>query len=89
MCVHLLSVFPLSSLLYDNINALQEREQADALFKSKKGKQIQKEISKRAKTFVPGAGLEAAVQARGRIFSINIALHLVQLMSEMLSVLLP
>ncbi|KAF0305817.1 U2 small nuclear ribonucleoprotein A' [Amphibalanus amphitrite] len=45
----------------------QEREQADALFKSKKGKQIQKEISKRSKTFVPGGGLEAAVQARGAV----------------------
>lgn len=45
----------------------KEREQADALFKSKKGKQIQKEISKRAKTFVPGAGFEAAVQARGAV----------------------
>ncbi|XP_037078375.1 LOW QUALITY PROTEIN: U2 small nuclear ribonucleoprotein A'-like [Pollicipes pollicipes] len=42
----------------------KEREQANALFKSKKGKQMQKEISKRAKTFVPGAGLESAVQAR-------------------------
>jgi len=43
---------------------LKERQSAEALFKSKKGKQMQKEISKRAKTFVPGAGFESAVQAR-------------------------
>ena len=36
----------------------QEREEAINLFKSKKGKELQKEISK-AKTFVPGAGLPA------------------------------
>ncbi|EEB14539.1 U2 small nuclear ribonucleoprotein A', putative [Pediculus humanus corporis] len=37
---------------------LKEREEAINLFKSKKGKELQKEISK-AKTFVPGAGLPA------------------------------
>jgi hypothetical protein len=35
----------------------QEREDANALFKSKKGKELQKEIAKKSKTFVPGAGL--------------------------------
>ncbi|XP_022909630.1 U2 small nuclear ribonucleoprotein A' [Onthophagus taurus] len=36
---------------------LKEREEAKALFKSKKGREIQNEISKRAKTFVPGGNL--------------------------------
>jgi len=36
---------------------MQEREEANALFKSKAGKELQKEISKKAKTFVPGAPL--------------------------------
>lgn len=35
----------------------QEREEAKALFKTKKGKEQLKEIEKRAKTFVPGAPL--------------------------------
>lgn len=37
----------------------KERDEAKALFKSKAGKEIQKEIAKKAKTFVPGAGLPA------------------------------
>lgn len=36
----------------------KERKDAQDLFKSKKGKELAKEITKRAKTFVPGAGLE-------------------------------
>lgn len=36
---------------------MKEREEATALFKSKKGKELQKEILKRAKTFVPGANI--------------------------------
>lgn len=44
---------------------LKEREEAKTLFKSKKGKEIQKEISKRAKTFVPGANLDNAKQKNG------------------------
>ncbi|CAG9560359.1 unnamed protein product [Danaus chrysippus] len=35
----------------------KEREEANALFKSKKGKEIQKEITRKAKTFVPGGNL--------------------------------
>lgn len=38
---------------------MKEKDEAKALFKSKKGKEIQKEISKKAKTFVPGANLDA------------------------------
>ncbi|KAF4520099.1 hypothetical protein B566_EDAN010328 [Ephemera danica] len=38
----------------------KERDEAKALFKSKKGKDLQREISRKAKTFVPGAGLDAA-----------------------------
>ncbi|KAI5749932.1 hypothetical protein M8J76_011512 [Diaphorina citri] len=37
---------------------LKEKQEAAALFKSKKGKELQKEISKKAKTFVPGAALQ-------------------------------
>lgn len=36
----------------------KERKDAQDLFKTKKGKELHKEITKRAKTFVPGAGLE-------------------------------
>lgn len=39
---------------------LKERNEAKSLFKSKKGKEIQKEISKRAKTFVPGENIPSA-----------------------------
>ncbi|KAF2901298.1 hypothetical protein ILUMI_04876 [Ignelater luminosus] len=39
---------------------MKEREEAKTLFKSKKGKELQKEISKRAKTFVPGGTLPNA-----------------------------
>lgn len=35
----------------------KERDEANILFKSKKGKELQKEISKKAKTFVPGGNL--------------------------------
>lgn len=44
---------------------LKERDEARALFKSKKGKEIQKEISKRAKTFIPGANLDNVKQKNG------------------------
>ncbi|GAB0087482.1 Probable U2 small nuclear ribonucleoprotein A' [Sergentomyia squamirostris] len=40
----------------------KDRLAANELFKSKKGKEIHKEITKRAKTFVPGAGLENKVK---------------------------
>lgn len=36
----------------------KDRKAAQDMFKTKKGKELAKEISKRAKTFVPGAGLE-------------------------------
>lgn len=38
----------------------KDRKAANELFKSKKGKEIHKEITKRAKTFTPGAGLDKA-----------------------------
>uniref|UniRef100_T1J0P1 Probable U2 small nuclear ribonucleoprotein A' n=1 Tax=Strigamia maritima TaxID=126957 RepID=T1J0P1_STRMM len=37
---------------------MKERDEANKLFKSKKGKQLEKEIARKAKTFVPGAELE-------------------------------
>jgi U2 small nuclear ribonucleoprotein A' len=50
---------------------LQERAEAAVLFKSKKGKELQKEISKKAKTFVAGAGIEAA-KPQGIVFLCHI-----------------
>ncbi|XP_066993688.1 U2 small nuclear ribonucleoprotein A' [Anabrus simplex] len=44
---------------------MKEREEAVALFKSKKGKELQKEIAKKAKTFVPGAGLAETSKPSG------------------------
>ncbi|KAL0279424.1 UNVERIFIED_CONTAM: hypothetical protein PYX00_000988 [Menopon gallinae] len=38
---------------------MKEREEAIALFRSKKGKELQKEIALKSRTFVPGAGLAA------------------------------
>jgi len=38
---------------------MKERDEANQLFRSKKGKQLEKEIAKKPKTFVPGAELEA------------------------------
>ncbi|KAG7299381.1 U2 small nuclear ribonucleoprotein A' [Plutella xylostella] len=35
----------------------KERDEANTLFKSKKGKEMQKEIQKKAKTFVPGGNM--------------------------------
>lgn len=45
---------------------LKEREEAKNLFKSRKGKEIQKEISKRAKTFVPGANITNITKSKGK-----------------------
>ncbi|XP_050499391.1 U2 small nuclear ribonucleoprotein A' [Diabrotica virgifera virgifera] len=44
---------------------MKEREEAERLFKSKKGKDIQKEIVKRAKTFVPGGNANSIAKSRG------------------------
>lgn len=49
---------------------LKEREEANALFKSKKGKELQKEIAKKAKTFVPGGNLPDTTKASGKIGTI-------------------
>lgn len=51
----------------------QEREEAVSLFKSKRGKEIQREIAKKAKTFVPGAGLPEPKKATGKLFKIHFA----------------
>ncbi|KAJ8946822.1 hypothetical protein NQ318_002101 [Aromia moschata] len=44
---------------------MKERDEAKALFKSKKGKEMQKEISKRAKTFIPGGNMSNIAKAKG------------------------
>lgn len=43
----------------------KERDEAKALFKSKKGKELQKEIAKRAKTFVPGGNMNNIAKTKG------------------------
>jgi U2 small nuclear ribonucleoprotein A' len=49
----------------------QEREVANTIFKSKKGKELQKEIAKKSKTFVPGAGLPDTTKPSGVLFVVN------------------
>nr|CAH7763705.1 unnamed protein product [Callosobruchus chinensis] len=44
---------------------MKEREEAAALFKSKAGKEIQKEIIRKAKTFVPGGNITNAAKNKG------------------------
>lgn len=43
----------------------KERDEAKQLFKSKKGKEIQKDILKRSKTFVPGGNMHNIAKSRG------------------------
>ncbi|XP_044755423.1 U2 small nuclear ribonucleoprotein A' [Coccinella septempunctata] len=43
----------------------KEREEAKQLFKSKKGKELQKEIVKKAKTFVPGGNINQIAKSKG------------------------
>ncbi|XP_045473286.1 U2 small nuclear ribonucleoprotein A' [Harmonia axyridis] len=43
----------------------KEREEAKQLFKSKKGKELQKEIAKRSKTFVPGGNTNQISKSKG------------------------
>ncbi|XP_050310563.1 U2 small nuclear ribonucleoprotein A' [Anthonomus grandis grandis] len=43
----------------------KERSEAKELFKSKKGKEIQKEIIKKSKTFVPGGSMHNLAKSRG------------------------
>ncbi|CAH1155853.1 unnamed protein product [Phaedon cochleariae] len=44
---------------------MKEREEAKTLFKSKKGKEIQKEIAKKSNTFVPGGNMNSVAKSRG------------------------
>jgi len=44
---------------------MKEREEAKALFKSKKGKEIQKDIIKRSKTFTPGGNMHNIAKSKG------------------------
>lgn len=48
--------------------SMKEREEAKVLFKSKKGKEIRKEIGKRAKTFVPGGSNSNYAKNKGTFF---------------------
>lgn len=48
---------------------MKEREEANTLFKSKKGKEIQKEINKRAKTFIPGANMNNIARTKGNMIN--------------------
>lgn len=51
---------------------MKEREEAKTLFKSKKGKEIRKEIMKRAKTFVPGGNMNSIAKSKGNLFIRNV-----------------
>ncbi|VEN64727.1 unnamed protein product [Callosobruchus maculatus] len=44
---------------------MKEREEAATLFKSKRGKEIQKEILRKAKTFVPGGNMANTAKNKG------------------------
>ncbi|KAF7287336.1 small nuclear ribonucleoprotein polypeptide A'-like U2A [Rhynchophorus ferrugineus] len=44
---------------------MKEREEAKTLFKSKKGKEIQKDIIKRSKTFIPGGNMHNIAKSKG------------------------
>uniref|UniRef100_A0A1B6CPM3 Probable U2 small nuclear ribonucleoprotein A' n=1 Tax=Clastoptera arizonana TaxID=38151 RepID=A0A1B6CPM3_9HEMI len=57
--------FPKLRLLDFRKIKLKEREEAMSLFKSKKGRELQREIAKKAKTFIPGAGLPEARKTSG------------------------
>ncbi|XP_066151887.1 U2 small nuclear ribonucleoprotein A' [Euwallacea fornicatus] len=43
----------------------KERDEAKTLFKSKRGKEIQKDIIKRSKTFIPGGNMHNLAKSRG------------------------
>ncbi|KAK9716883.1 hypothetical protein QE152_g24494 [Popillia japonica] len=57
--------FPQLRLLDFRKIRMKERDEAKTLFKSKKGKEIQKEISKRVKTFVPGGNMPNIAKSKG------------------------
>lgn len=50
---------------------LKERDEAVILFKSKKGRELQREIAKKAKTFVPGANLQDVKKVSGKLIVFN------------------
>ncbi|MGH0128211.1 UNVERIFIED_CONTAM: hypothetical protein FKN15_044923 [Acipenser sinensis] len=45
--------------------AVKERQEAEKMFKGKRGAQLAKDIAKRTKTFTPGAGLQAEKKKTG------------------------
>lgn len=47
----------------------KERDEARTLFKSKRGKEIQKDIIKRSKTFIPGGNMHNLAKSKGRYLS--------------------
>lgn len=65
--LYLIYKLPQLTLLDFRKIKMKERQEAKTLFKSKKGKEIRKEITLRAKTFVPGGsgGNVSAAKLRG------------------------
>ncbi|XP_017769570.1 PREDICTED: U2 small nuclear ribonucleoprotein A' [Nicrophorus vespilloides] len=63
--LYIVHKFPNLRLLDFRKIRMKEKEEAKALFKSKKGKELQKEIVKRAKTFVPGANVPSIIKNAG------------------------
>lgn len=68
--LYLIHKLPQLKLLDFRKIKLKEKNEAKSLFKSKKGKEIQKEISKRAKTFVPGGNIPNAKNKGNGFFAI-------------------
>lgn len=64
--LYIIHKFPQLHLLDFRKIRMKEREEAKVLFKSKKGKEIQKEISKRAKTFIPGGNIHNIAKSKGK-----------------------
>lgn len=60
--------FPQLRLLDFRKIKMKEKEEAKTLFKSKKGKELQKEIAKRVKTFIPGGNLPNIAKTKGILY---------------------
>lgn len=79
--LYIIYKFPQLRLLDFRKIKMKEREDAKALFKSKKGKEIQKEITKRAKTFVPGGNMQNIAKNKGMYYKNINNLSCIQLFS--------
>ncbi|XP_065173519.1 U2 small nuclear ribonucleoprotein A'-like [Atheta coriaria] len=63
--LYIIHKFPNLRLLDFRKITLKEKKEAKHLFKSKKGKELQKEIKERANTFVPGGEVQNIAKSKG------------------------